>query len=407
MIDFDDALAIVLAESAVLGTTIKPLSRVTGEILAEDITAKNPMPPFDSSSMDGYAIRSADIANADVGHPVTLSVAGTIHAGEAADTAVKRRSAIKIMTGAPIPRGADAVIMKELVTETDSGIEISTPIRSGTSIRRRGAEFKKGAVVLLSGTLITPPVAGLLASAGCARVRVFKKPRVSLVVTGDEVRPVTAELKAGQIRDSNSTALSSALNMLGVSEVRMTRAADAPAQISQVIGEALRSSDIVITVGGISVGDHDYVREALHSLRVKEHFWRIAMKPGKPNFFGTKGKKLIFALPGNPVSALLSFHLLIRPAIARMTGQSLPEPLIIHARLTGDLKKQAGRMEFVRVRISKDGKGGFIVAPLRGQESHMLSGLASANGIYRFPKSATSVQRNRSIAVELINWWWS
>lgn len=407
MIDFDDALAIILGQSKPLGTRMKPLSSATGDVLAEDVAAKHPIPPFDSSSMDGYAIRAADIEGAGSGHPVMLAVAGTVHAGEVASVAVKRGCAVRIMTGAQIPRGANAVIMKELVTETDTGIEIGIPIYPGTNIRPLGAEFKKGSIILCSGTLITPPVAGLLATAGCARVRVFKKPRVALVVTGDELRPVGAKLEAGQIRDANSTALSAALNMLGIGEVTVARAADKPANTFDAIGTALRSADIVITVGGISVGDRDYVREALHALRVKEHFWRIAMKPGKPNYFGTKGRKPVFGLPGNPVSALLSFHLLVRPAIARMTGLHNSEPLVIHARLAEDLKKQAGRLEFVRIRISSDTNGTFVAAPVRGQESHMLSSLSSATGLYRFPKDATSARKGRSIPVEIIHWSWS
>ncbi len=404
MIAFDEAHAIVLQKSTVLGTRVVLLHSATGEVLAENITAPHPIPLFDSSSMDGFALHSTDLAAAADGRAVTLSVAGTIHAGKAAELAVGRRSAIRIMTGAKIPHGADAVIMKELVTETEDAIEIRTPIRKGANIRRRGAEFIKDAVILNSGTLVTPPVAGLIATSGRMRVRVYKKPRVALVITGDEVRPPTAKLKEGQIRDANSPALASALTLLGIDQVNVSHAADNRSDVSNTISDALRTADVVITVGGISVGDHDYVRETLRSLRVEEHFWRIAMKPGKPNYFGTRGKKMVFGLPGNPVSALISFHVLVRPAISSMMGRSNPEPLVLRARLTTDLKKQPGRMEFVRIRISNDSKGELTAEPLPGQESHMLSSLSSATGIFRFSRNATSVRKGRTIPVELLDW---
>ncbi len=407
MIDFEAALAIVLEHSATLGTRTKPLSTVTGDVLAEHIIARNSIPPFDSSSMDGYALRTVDVANAGEGHAVTLAVVGAVHAGEETSTSIGRLKAVKIMTGAQIPRGADAVIMKEHVTATDGGIEIVAPVRPGSNIRGKGAEFRSGAIVLRSGTLITPPVAGLLATAGSARVRVFRKPRVALLVTGSELRSPGAGLKSGQIRDANSTALLSALSMLGVDSVSVTRVADSRTRIFDAIGVALRISDIVMTVGGISVGDRDYVREALHAHNVDEHFWRIAMKPGKPNFFGTKDKTLVFGLPGNPVSALLSFHVLVRPAIARIRGLGVPEALVIHARLAEDLEKKPGRLEFVRVRIANDTVRGFIAVPVREQESHMLSGLSSATGMYRFPKHAALVRKGKHIPVELLDWGWS
>ena len=407
MIDFDSALALVLEHCTVTGTRTVPLAEAAGSVLAEDVTAKNDIPPFDSSSVDGYALRARDSAGAGAGRAVKFAVAGVVHAGEVPAAAAGRLCAVKIMTGAPMPENADAVVMKEHVTNTVEGIELTSGVPRGSHIRRRGAEFREGAIVLHRGTLITPPVAGLLATAGRARVRVYGQPRISVILTGSELRSPGAELKPGQVRDSNSAAFTSALRMLGIQTVTVSRAADRPARVFDAVGAALRSADIVITVGGISVGDRDYVREAMQAHEVSEHFWRVAMKPGKPNYFGTRAGTLVFGLPGNPVSALLSFYLLVRPAIARIMGMTVRDPLVVHARLEGDLKKEAGRMEFVRMRLSGDGKGGFTAEPLRGQESHMLSGLSAANGLYRFPKKETVKAGGRNIPVELIEWGWS
>ena len=406
MIDFDEALAIVLAQAGTLGTRARSISRATVGILAEYVKAAHPLPPLTSSSMDGFALRSADTAGAHAGKPVILPVAETVYAGGPPSHPLKRGEACRIMTGAQIAQGADSVVMKERVSEVEEGIAITHVIPPGNNVRRKGEEYRTGAIVLRKGVLITPPVAGLIATAGHKHIRVYRRPRIGLIITGNEVRPPGAALKAGQIHDANSTALLSALRMIGMETVTVARAADQASAMRESIQAALRSSDVVITVGGISVGDRDFVREAMSACGVQERFWRIAMKPGKPNYFGTKGKRMVFGLPGNPVSALLSFHFLVRPALARMSGRDLPPPLVVQARLEADLSKRPGRLEFVRMRLSHDGKHD-TAAPVSLQESHMLSGVAEANAIYRFPKDASSMRRGRRVPVEILDWGWS
>lgn len=404
MTDFADAMEIIVAHVTTLGARTVSLSNATGEILAEDVTAAHPLPPFASSSMDGFALRSADTVPATAVRPVTLPVTATVLAGTPPHRSLKMGEAFRIMTGAQIPRGADTVVMKERVTELEDGITISGELLPGSNVRRKGEEFRKGATVLRKGTLITPPVVGLLATVGRARIRVYRKARVGLIITGNEVCSPGVSLEAGQIHDANTDALSSALHMLGIVSVTVTKTPDHLAAVRDAIQAALRSSDVVITVGGISVGDRDVVRQAMAACGVQEHFWRIAMKPGKPNFFGTKGKRMVFGLPGNPVSALLSFHVLARPAIMRMSGWNSPAPQLIRARLEEDLTKRPGRMEFVRMRLSVDDRYGYCVRPVPLQESHMLSGVVLADAIYRFPKRASVVRQGKYIRVERIDW---
>jgi len=414
MIDFETALKEILDHAHPLPTTSVALSGSLGYVLAEEIRAREPVPLFDSSAVDGFAVRLEDVENASDENPIRLRVQGVIRAGDSAPVSSHRKRlirlplekncTIKILTGALIPEGADTVIMREFVEEHGDEIIVRRAVRQGENIRRQGEEFEKGNVVFSSDTLITPPVIGMLATLGYMRVRVHRKPRVALIMTGNELRSPLSRLRAGQIRDSNSFALLAAMRSIGIEPLSMVRTKDDKKVMKAAFSAALKRADVVISVGGVSVGDYDFVKEALVDLDVETVFWKVAMKPGKPNFFGVRGKKLIFGLPGNPVSALISFQLLVKPALQTMMGIVWHAPLSFKAVLGEQLKKKPGRLEFVRGVLSLNSEGELIVMPAIGQDSHMMGGLAKANCLVHFSKEKEYVSEGVPVIVTLLNW---
>ena len=400
MIDFEQAYRIVEASCTKLGAEKKNISDALGFVLAENIRAKESIPLFDSSAVDGFAVRWEDVQRV----PCELRVIGTMQAGDRKKLSLRKGCAIKILTGAAVPPSATAIVMKEQVDNLGETIIVHRVAKQGEHIRRRGEEFSNGDMALKKGTHINPPVVGLLATLGYPNVSVYRKPKVSLILTGNELRSPSAKLRPGQIRDSNSYALCAALAALGIQPQFVSNVRDDQALITDAIRDALQASDIVITVGGVSVGDYDFVKEAFERLRVQTKFWRIAIKPGKPVYFGVKGKKLVFGLPGNPVAALLSFHLLVRMAIGKQMGRPAQDDFVIEATLGKEMKKKAGRMEFVRATLTKRANGNFTAIPTTGQESHMMGGFASAQGLIRFPKESVLMKKGTVVHVEMINW---
>ncbi len=327
MIEFNEAIEKILKHVRRLLPVKLSIAESLGFVLAEDIRAKEPIPLFDSSSVDGFAVRLQDIHDASQDRPVHLAMQSIVSAGFAALQSLKPFHTIKIMTGAVLPKNTDAVVMKEFAGTKGEVIIFTSTIKEGSNLRRRGEEFRKGEVVFPKGTIITPPVIGMCATLGLASLEVYRKPRVVLVVTGNELRSPSSRLRRGQIRDSNSFALAAALESAGVSPSLVLQVRDDKKVISKAFAHALKKADVVISAGGVSVGDFDYVKQVLDDLRVKTIFWRVAMKPGKPNYFGMRGKKLVFGLPGNPVSALVSFETLVMPALRKMMGIHFSEVL--------------------------------------------------------------------------------
>jgi molybdopterin molybdotransferase len=402
MISFDDAYSTILDHCPVMPTEWKSLDESLGYVLASDLSAKDAVPRFDNSAMDGYAVRLADLMHASDSNPVTLEVSATIPAGSFSSVKLRKGQAAHILTGAPIPPGADAVVMKEYCTRKGSSVQVRKSPSKGQHIRRRAEEFDRGKVIIQAASMVTPPLAGLIATLGYARVRVYRKPNVTLIVTGEELQSPGSRLKQGQIWESNSFALSAALKLIGITAT-IVRIGDSKAATTKAVAKALQNSDVVISSGGISVGEFDYLRAAFESNNVQEHFWKVAQKPGKPVYFGTKGKKLIIGLPGNPVSGLLSLYTLVRPALMRMMGSNVTDPRRFRVKIKEPLTKKAGRTEFVRMQI-EDMNGRYEAVPARGQESHMLGGLAFSNALYRFPENATRVKAGSNIDVELLQW---
>ena len=308
--------------------------------------------------------------------------------------------------------------------EPNKSVQIAQSPRAGENIRRKGCEIKAGETVLPGGTRISPPILALIATLGLDQVVVHAKPKVAIVVTGDElVRPGNA-LKPGQIFDSNSYALAAALECLGIRQCPIFYAKDNLASTKTAFSEAFNSSDIVISSGGVSVGDHDYVKRTLEEMGVRTIFWKVAIKPGKPVYFGilnenanttvsfndsisesdTQYPKLVFGLPGNPVSVLVTYHQLVKPALKKMMGDTQIAASLHKAQLTKAISKTPGRLDFLRAQISQTETGAILAAPVKGQDSHMLTGLANADCLLHFEAESQSVATGEEIQIDVLNW---
>jgi molybdopterin molybdotransferase len=407
MISFDEAQRIILENAAPLGTTRRVLGKLLHSVLAQSVTAPFDLPRFDNSAVDGFGVRWADIETASQENPISLRLVGTIQAGDSGKINLKPGEAVRILTGAPVPPSVDAVVMQEFCQEIQAGgtaqIQVATDVERGENIRRRGEEFRKRHVILNAGMRISPPVIGLLATLGQASATVYRKPKIGLISTGNELVEPGKALKPGQIYDSNTYALSAALQGIGLESVRVYRAKDEPAATRRVFEKALKENDVLISLGGISVGAFDFVKDVAEGLSIETLFWRIAMKPGKPVYFGKLRRKLIFGLPGNPVSALVTYHQLVQPALLKLLGVAEETRPRLQARLQGALRKKIGRQEFVRGRLQYDGEQ-FSVTPTLGQDSHMLGGLAAANCLIDFPSDLERVAETQWIKVDPLSW---
>jgi molybdopterin molybdotransferase len=403
MIDYSEALEKVLAQSRPCKLQTVQLEKALEYVLAEDVHAKSELPCFDSSAVDGYAVLASDCIFASE-EPVTLKLVGTASAGALSKNKVKSGNAIRILTGAVIPSGTDAVVMQEDTVLIGDQVLIKQSAETGQHIRKSGDEFSKGERIISKGSLITPSVIALLATIGYKKVKVFAKPRVALLVTGDELYSSGKKLPKGGVYDSNTPALDAALRSIGIIPVWKARQKDNPVSIRKSISEALKKTDVILTTGGISVGDRDYVRNILSDIGVKTIYWSVAIKPGKPNYFGVYKNKLVFGLPGNPVSGLVSFLLLVRPALMKMMGIKDFHEIKIRAILGSPIKKKPGRIEFVRGTLRTDVKGNIIAEPLKGQDSHMIGNLAQADCLIQLPKQITGLAKGDSVSVSLLRW---
>jgi molybdopterin molybdotransferase len=384
MISYEQAVESILNSVSPLDTEEVSLDQARGRFLAEDIFAPFDSPWFDNSAVDGYAVKLHDVASASKNTPVTLRVLGQVRAGDKT-FALESGCAISIFTGAQVHSTHDAIVMKEFTRRVGETVEVTRSVKAGENIRRAGEEYHRGDRLLESGAEISSAVCGVLASAGKSGVYVGRLPRVALIVTGNELAKAGDELGDGQIYDSNSVALSSLLREWGVFDVHVIRCADTLEEIQSAIESAAVRSDVVVTVGGASVGDYDFAAEAAHRVGFTIHHDKVAIKPGKPNLFGTREKILYFGLPGNPVSAFVSMHLFVKPALKKIMGASNPQGIFVRAILASELRKKAGRLEFVRVKLEADSEG-LKAMPVKGQDSHMLLGLAKADGLLLFER---------------------
>jgi molybdopterin molybdotransferase len=372
LLSIDEARAAVLARVAALPEERVALGDAHGRVLAAAATARTDLPPFDSSAMDGYAVRAQDT-------PGRLRVVDQSAAGRPASSAVGVGEAIAISTGAVVPEGADAVVPIERVVE-DGATIAAERVENGDAIRPRGGDVRRGDVVLPAGARLGPAQLGALAAVGIRDVACARRPRVTILATGTELVPPGAELGPGQIYESNGTLLAAQARSAGADATVLARVLDDEAETRAALSAAL-DADVVLTSGGVSVGQHDLVRALLPELGVEQVFWGVAVRPGKPLFFGVRGATLVFGLPGNPVSTLVGFELFVRPALAALQGAA-PGPDWLPGTLAGALQRNGARDDLVRAVGRDDGS----LEPLAGQESHMIVRAAAANALVLVPR---------------------
>ncbi|WP_433469922.1 molybdotransferase-like divisome protein Glp [Spirillospora sp. CA-128828] len=393
----DEHLTEILGSVAVLPPLELALLEAQGTVLAEPVSAPSPLPPFDNSAMDGYAVVAADIAAATETGPVTLPVVGDIVAGDPGVSAIRPGLTARIMTGAPLPAGADAVIPVEWTDGGNATVRVSRAAPPGNYIRRAGEDVLAGQVVAGAGTRLGAAQIGMLAAVGRSRVTVRPKPRIVVVSTGDELREPGTPLAPGQIWESNSFMLTAAVVEAGGQGYRQATVEDEPAKVLEMLHDQLVRADAIVTTGGVSMGTRDVVKEVLAGTGTVG-FHKVAMRPGKPQGFGLLEGTPIFTLPGNPVSAYVSFQVFVRPALMAMQGLA-PEPLpTVSAVLAEDLTSPAGLRHFLRGRLSSD-RGSYSVTAAEVQGSHQLGSLSSANALIELPEDVEAMRAGSRVEV--------
>jgi len=398
-----DALSVANARQRILSTIQAlgdseriPLKASLGRVLGTDLSAPFNIPPWDNSAMDGYAVRSDDLPSAGQRR---LTVIGTAMAGVPFNGEVTAGQCIRIMTGGVIPRGCDTVIMQEQVTREGKVITIGEGHSAGQHVRRAGDDLSAGQRILGSGRRLTPADLGLLASLGIAHVSVARRPRVAFFSTGDELRAVGEALEEGTIYDSNRYALFAMLHQTGVEPLELGVVRDKRDALQSAITRAAAQADAVITTGGVSVGDADFVRDSLSTLG-EVHFWKVGVKPGRPFAFGRIGQAWFFGLPGNPVSTMVTYYQFVQPALRRLMGEETPPPLQFKVTCISPLKKAPGRLEFQRGILETNESGETVVRSTGGQGSNILSSMSMANCFIVLPAEWGDVPAGSLVEVQ-------
>ena len=382
------ALAIILRRVGPLKTASKALSEVTGYCLAEDVHADRDQPAADRSAMDGFAVRSSDLAK----HPRVLKLTGEVAAGSPVRRSVRCGTCVRVLTGANIPPGADAVVKLEETTETDGSVLFHKTVESGANIRRRGEEARKGTVLLNKGQVLDAAQVGLAAAAGKAELRVYNRPRVAVLCTGEELRRVSDRVRSHEVRDSNGPALCSALRTWGYAQITHQVVPDDPKAVSARVKRLAVKHDVVVLSGGVSVGKYDFVPEALRHIGARVHFHGVAIRPGKPQLYATLGKdRHIFGLPGNPLSVMVGFFEFVLPGLRRMSGvdSKLCQPSL-RLPLAGQVESRMNLVRFVLARLIWN-KEQLSVAPLKSHGSADLVAAGPADGVIVLPVRAGKV----------------
>ncbi len=408
LLPVDAVLAQVLARVALLDTQYVPTPQALGRILASEITARENIPPAPTSSMDGYAVRVADVLHATPKAPVVLDVIADVPAGVAPQCVVGQGQAARIMTGAPTPEGADAVVPVEHTndawhaaeeTPLPAQVAVFQPVKSGENVRPVGESVRVGQTVLHTGQRLRPQELGLLIALGEANVPVFRQPRVAIIATGDELIDVHEPLTPGKVRNTNSYVLEGLARQCGAVPLRLAVARDTFADVRARFDEALaQQPDVVLSIGGVSMGTRDVVRAVVDELGAVE-LWRVNMRPGRPLAFGHVGNALFFGLPGNPVSAMVTFEVFVRPVLAKMQGRRLTPPTVI-ARLGEDMRSD-GRRTYARVRLEREGDE-WVAYSTGTQSSGVLLSMVQADGLLIIPEGTKEVSAGARLPVRLL-----
>lgn len=401
MISFKEALDSVLSHVQPLGSEKVSLLEALGRVATEDVYAPGGLPPYDNSGMDGYAVKHADVRSASSRRPVHLEVVESLPAGSVSTKRLRKGQAVRIMTGAPIPKGADTVLPMEGTREKDGFASIFNAAPLGQCIRRAGGDVKKGGCILSRGDFMRPGEVGMLASVGRSFVSVCQRPLVAILCTGEELVDVDGDLKGIKIVSSNSYTLAAQVKDCGAVPIQLGIAGDRRKEIRERLRQGIRA-DVLVSSAGVSVGDYDFVKDALNDLGMETVFWRVAMKPGKPLVFGTFHGKPVFGLPGNPVSSMISFEQFVRPSLLKMMGhRQLFRPLI-EAVLKEEIKKKPGMRYFVRGFVSSE-KDQYSVTTTGDQGSGILTSMVRANGLIVIPEDREIVRAGGKVKVQLLD----
>lgn len=387
LLPYPEARRIMLEHVGALDAEEVGLAGAHGRVLAEDLTARETVPAFDSSAMDGYAVRAADVAAARGDAPVALPVAAKLAAGDAPALPLAPGTTWRILTGAPVPAGCDAVVPHEQTRFSDAEAVFFAPVRAGQNIRRAGCDLRPGDVPLRRGALLRGPQIGVAAVLGRARLRVARAPRVAIVSPGNElVEPWTAP-GPGQVRNSNAYSLAALVAESGGIPSLEGIVPDSPEALRRAFAAAVAAgADLILTTGGVSAGDHDYVQEVVRRDGRPGHVFKVAMRPGKPQVFGRIGGVPLFGLPGNPAAAIVSFTVFVQPALRKLLGETPWVPDAFLARFPSEFRYRSGRVFLLRARVEADlERGGFRVAKVGEQDSSVLSSLAEANALVELP----------------------
>jgi molybdopterin molybdotransferase len=399
LVTVEEARAAVRTEVEPLPLESVPIEHGLGRVSGEGIRAAAPVPQFDNSAMDGYALRAKDVAGASPQTPVELPLVGESRAGHPLTRPLTAGEAVAISTGAALPTGADCVVRLEDTQLGDGRIAILSAPEAGLNIRRSGEDLREGEDALEAGTVLGPAELGVIASVGRPEISCHRRPTVSVLVTGDELADPGAALAPGQIHDTNSHTVSSLVRLAGGSVTAVERVEDQEEAVRRAL-EGTLEADVAIVCGGVSVGPHDHVRTALAGLGVDERFWGVALKPGKPTWFGVHDGGLVFGLPGNPVSAIVTFLLFVRPALMGLAGVA-EDPLGTTALLDEDYPKRPGRAHAVRCRLAL-ADDGWHVRPTKEQGSHVLSSMLGAHCLAFLPTGAEDLEAGARVEIELL-----
>ena len=395
-----EARRLVLERATPLGAEPVPLRAALGRVLAADVESPHPVPGFDNSSMDGFAVRAVDTLGASAAAPVALRLADESRAGRPAQSSLDRGQAIAISTGAMVPDGADSVVRVEDTSTRNGRVEVSVEVKPGNNVRRSGDDIKPGAPVLRRGTTIGAAELGVLASVGAGEVSCARRPRTRVLTTGDELLEPGDAMRPGGVRNSNAYSIPALALGAGAEVVAVETVRDDPAATQTAIDAALKG-DVAVISGGVSVGEHDLVKAALDALGVEQVFWRVALKPGKPTWFGmAPGGALVFGLPGNPVSAMVTFLLFVRPAIRALLGAGQRTERVF-AILDENLPKPPGRAHAVRCSLELRDDG-WHARPTGDQDSHVLTSMLGADALAIVPTEGDAPLAGERVEIELL-----
>ena len=392
----DEALEVLADRLATVAETeTVPLRQARGRILAADLVAERAVPPHDNSAVDGYAVRHADLApDADT----RLAIVGRAAAGHPHSGTIGAGQAVRIFTGAPVPGGADTIMMQEDCREADDGasVVVAPGIKRGANLRNEGEDIAAGATILRAGQRLRPQDLGLAASVGTTELSVFAPLRVAVFSTGDEIYEPGRDLPPGAVYDANRETLIALLADMGCAVEDLGILPDRLEAIRDALGQAAAASDLVVTSGGMSVGDEDHVKAAVESLG-RLHFWRLAIKPGRPMAFGQIGRVPFVGLPGNPVAMMVTFLRVARPMILRLSGAADLAPHLFRVRVAFDHKKKASRREWVRARLEADGTGGWVATKFPRDGAGILSSMVAADGLVELPEEMTQLKAGSEV----------